>query len=93
MKFTVDIQLGDQVKDNADVHHAIARSLLGHWTAFQGHGPFIAGHTALIFDEFHNTVGKWEVIDETACTICGVPAQQHGYYSVTDKTTHQWKSR
>jgi hypothetical protein len=46
-----------------------------------------------IRDENGNTVGKWEIIDETACARCGVPAAIHGHWDVSDPSTHVWISK
>ena len=88
MKFRLEIELGNDAMQSAqDVFDAI-----------ESHGdtnptPFKGGESSIIRDVNGNTVGKWEVIDETACKVCGVPAAKHGHYDVSDPKTHQWKAR
>lgn len=96
MKFTLEIELGnDAMRHYNDIREAIHDNLrLAHLESIARNPRKPSdGDGAKIMDVNGNTVGKWEVIDETACKVCGVSAAKHGHFDATNPKTHQWKAK
>lgn len=96
MKFTLEIELGNDAmrkpKHVASALKGIADTLSDRIGMGQSIGAFGSNTEGRIRDINGNTVGKWEVIDESACAVCGVSAPEHGHFDATDPKTHKWVS-